>query len=82
MLMQVYFINRKDFTAKNGKMYHVLTTCSSSGAIYEFFFDTAAVSVPPCRLFDPLELEVSVEPYGKGTRLVLQSVTVKEKGGE
>lgn len=74
MEMQVYFLNASTFTSKAGVTYRKLACCNAKGEVLEIFYDETVLLPLPLSLFQPIIIEVVIEPFGKSIRMSLVSV--------
>lgn len=74
MEMQVYFLNASTFTSKAGVTYRKLVCCNAKGEVLDMFYDETVLLPLPLALFQPITLEVIIEPFGRSIRMSLISV--------
>lgn len=81
MAAYAYFLNYKEFQNKDKtQTYHVLTVCSESGAVSEYFTDESYLTkCSALRLFQPLTLELEASSYHGRARLDLVSFDTLEE---
>lgn len=81
MTAYAYFLNYKEFQNKDKtQTYHVLTVCSESGAVSEYFTEESYLSkCLALHLFQPLTLQLEASNYHGKARLNLVSFDIIEE---
>lgn len=81
MVQQYYFLNGQRYKNKDGVMKLNLTVCDSNGEVTQFFAD-ADKYVEGLKLFDIINVDFSLQRFGKNLSQVLNSYEKSKKGGE
>lgn len=78
MTAYAYFLNYKEFQNKDkSQTYHVLTVCSESGAVSEYFLNESYLAkCSALHLFQPLTLVLDASNYHGKARLDLVSFDI------